>query len=472
MIERLPFQRRFLAGAFAPGIRTAALSLPRGNGKSTLLASVVAECLAPGSDLFQAGAEYVLCAASTEQARHVFRPARAELEASGESYSFIDSQRLLGITHKPTRTRLRVQSSNAKSAMGLVGVPLLIADEPGSWEVAGGQLMFDAVQTAMGKPGSALRAVYIGTLAPTTAGWWVDLVTGGSHGSTHVAALQGDPARWDKWPEIRRVNPLMSRFAESREVLLEERDAARRDTRLKGRFLSYRLNVPTGDETTMLLTLADWKRVLDRPVAERNGRPLVGVDLGGARSWSAAVAVWRSGRVEALAIAPGIPSLDDQEKRDRTARGTYRRLHESGALRVADGRRVPKASALVEAVRDQWGWPEAIFCDFFRIAELRDARPRCPLSIRRTKHHKDASNDIRAVRRMASDGPLTVERDSRGLLTASLAASMVRSSEGEFRLVKRDSHSQARDDVAVALTLAAGAVDRLPPLRPLRSSLA
>ena len=31
-----PFQREFMAGATRPGIDTAALSLPRGNGKSAL----------------------------------------------------------------------------------------------------------------------------------------------------------------------------------------------------------------------------------------------------------------------------------------------------------------------------------------------------------------------------------------------------------------------------------------------------
>ena len=67
-------------------------------------------------------------------------------------YSFIDSQRLLGIRRKAQGTRLRLQSSNGKTATGLVGVPLVVGDEPGAWEVAGGELMHDAIQGAMGKP--------------------------------------------------------------------------------------------------------------------------------------------------------------------------------------------------------------------------------------------------------------------------------------------------------------------------------
>ena len=248
----------------------------------------------------------MLCAASIEQARIVFRFARADLEPSGE-YRFLDSHTRIGIVHKASNTRLRIIGSNGKTAMGLVGCPWAICDEPGAWEANGGAMLHDAIQTAQGKPGSPLRALYIGTLAPAMSGWWHDMIEDGSHGTTYVQALRGDPERWDKWPEVRRCNPLTAISAPFRRKLLEERDAARRDSRLKARFLSYRLNVPSGDESTMLLTVDDWERVVARPVPPREGRPIVAYDLGGGRAWSAAVAVWKTGRIEALAVAPGIP---------------------------------------------------------------------------------------------------------------------------------------------------------------------
>ena len=92
------------------------------------------------------------------------------------AYKFADSYVRSAITHIETRTSIRLISSNAKGAMGLVRCPYVLADEPGSWEVTGGTLMFDAIQTAMGKPGSPLKAIYTGTLAPSTGGWWHSLV--------------------------------------------------------------------------------------------------------------------------------------------------------------------------------------------------------------------------------------------------------------------------------------------------------
>ena len=460
VIELREFQREFIAGATADGVDTAVLSTPRGNGKSSLAGHLVARILTPADPLFVPGSESVLGAASIEQARIVFRFARADLEPTGE-YRFLDSYTRIGITHRPTNTKLRVIGSNGKTSMGLVGCPWAVLDEPGSWETRGGELMNDAIETAKGKPGSPLRAMYVGTLAPSKSGWWHDLVHSGTHGSAYVMALRADPERWFEEAEIRRCNPLTEVDDGFLRKLLEECGEALRDSRLKARFLSYRLNIPTSDESEMLLRVADWDRVAERAVGDRDGLPVVGIDMGAGRAWSSAVAVWTSGRVEALAIAPGIPLVADQEVRDRVPSGTYQTLVGQGSLLVAEGLRVPPVAPLVEAARQRWGAFRVIVCDRFRIGDVRDARPGCPIEPRMTRWSESGA-DIRALRKMAADGPLSVHEDSRDLLTASLAAALVKADDaGNVRLVKRGTNNEARDDVAAALVLAAGHVARL-----------
>ena len=195
MLNLKPFQRRFLRSALAPGIRTSALSIPRGNGKSN--AGGMARgyrALTPGDPLFVEGAESHLVAASIGQARRTtFKLLREFIEGGvrAADYKISESSFACAIRHVATNTRLSVLASSGKTSQGLVRCPWLFADEPGSWETTGGQLLHDAIQTAQGKPGTNLRAVYIGTLAPATSGWWHDLVSGGSHGSTHVTALRG-----------------------------------------------------------------------------------------------------------------------------------------------------------------------------------------------------------------------------------------------------------------------------------------
>ena len=189
----------------------------------------------------------------------MFRFARDILGQDNPDYRFADSLTRVAITHVPTHTVLQVRGSNGKTIMGLTNCPFVLADEPGSWETAGGELVFNAIQTAQGKPGSPLTAVYIGTLAPASSGWWPELVAGGSNNDTHVALLQGNKDTWDSWATIRKANPLTAIDAKFRKKLLSERDAARLDTRKKARFMSFRLNVPTADESQILLTVEDFK---------------------------------------------------------------------------------------------------------------------------------------------------------------------------------------------------------------------
>lgn len=457
-----PFQERFLSQALGPGIDTAALSVPRGNGKSWLAGRIVASILVKASEGGGlAGTESVLCAASLDQAAIVFRFARQLLEPRG-GYRFQHAGNRLGITHVETNSRLRVLSSSGKQAMGLVGCPIAICDEPGAWEAKGGELMNDAIQTAQGKPGSPLRAVYIGTLAPSRRGWWHDMVKAGSHGSTYVQHLQGRVDRWDKWPEIRRCNPLCNGHPEMRKKLIEERNEARRDTRLKARFLSYRLNLPTADESEVLLTAEDWQRVRSRGLQPPLGQPIVGVDLGHSRAWSAAVAIWPNGRVEAIAVAPGLPDIEAQERRDLVPRGAYTKLVRMGVLAVADGLNVPPVSLLADWIREKWGGPAAIICDHFRLPELRDSGFTCQIISRRTQW-SEASFDIRSLQKMARDGPMSSPSEAEALILESLVHAVVQPDlAGNVRLIKSGSNNVGRDDVAAALVLAAGAAARRP----------
>ena len=469
MNELRTFQKQFIRGALVPGVDVAALSIPRGNGKSWLAAHLLQRCLTPGDSLHVPGAEYLLCAASIEQARLCYRFIRAEIEATGE-YSFIDSATRIGITHRRSNTRLRVLSSNGKTAMGIVGCPLLVADEPGSWEVNGGTLMYDAIITALGKPNSPMRTIFIGTLAPSMRGWWHDLIADGSGPTTYVQALQGDVEKWDTWSEIRRCNPLTAISGDFRKRLLIERDAARVDSHLKARFLSFRLNRPSGDESEVLLTVSDWERVTAREVPERAGRPIVGVDLGGGRAWSAAVAVWGNGRVEARAVAPGIPDLDEQERRDRVPAGTYAKLFDLGQLEVAEGLRVQPPAALWDLIKSAWGKPLMVVLDRFRLAEFEDAVKRGARLEPRISRWSEASFDIRALRQMALDGPLAVDESSQALIATSLSQAMVKSDDqGNTRLVKKGTNNTSRDDVAQGLVLAVGALARKPKAPVVRS---
>ena len=90
------------------------LSGPRRLGKTFLAGHVLARAMTPGDKLHQPGKEYILGAASLEQARMTYAFIRAELEPRG-GYRWIDSTTRLGATHVASNTKLRAISSNAKN---------------------------------------------------------------------------------------------------------------------------------------------------------------------------------------------------------------------------------------------------------------------------------------------------------------------------------------------------------------------
>ena len=439
----------------------AVLSLPRGNGKSTLCGYILARCMTPGDPLFESGKEYLLVAGSLLQARHVFN-ALVEMLENIKDYRILQSTAALKITHKSTRTRLQALSSNAKTAMGIgLSNPVVVADEPGSWETGKGYLMHQALTTSIGKPGSITRIIYIGTMAPAQRGWWVDLVNSQTTSKRYVMKYAGSLESWEDKQELKkelkRCNPLMFEFEESRQQLLSEMRDAFKYPSQKATFLSYRLNIPSQELTETLLSPEDWHAVVKRPPLGPEGTPVVGVDLGGSRAWSAAVAIYENGFIEAVALTAGVPSIEKQEERDRIERGTYKGLADKCLLLVDSGRKVPRLNKLVDWITKLN--PSVVVCDRFRQSQMSDAAPNLNF-VYRTQMWSESTDDINCLRKLAADGPLNIS-ESADLITESMAVTSVKvDDKGNARITKENKFNQQRDDVSVALTLAAGEFER------------
>ena len=345
--------------------------------------------------------------------------------------------------------------------MGLAMFSTIFGDEPGSWEERGGELMYHALRQSIGKrPGQ--RLVLIGTRAPTSPdSWWSGLLDSGSGPGTHVEVMTApDDQPWDKWETIRKVNPMVLANPDLRRTILRERDDARRNPTLRPAFEAFRLNRQVSVSDEMLIAAEAWKVVEGRVVPPRVGRPLVSLDLGSERSWSASWCLWPNGRSECYAVAPGVPDLDEREKQDAMPAGLYRRLEGDGVLIVEDGRRVADPETLIEHLVGVGIQPETIFADRFLIGRLRDAvAGRWPI-VERVTRWSEATEDIAALRRLVLDGPLSIVPECRALARVSFGQAVVRGDDqGSVRLVKRR-HGRSRDDVAVCATLSAGALVR------------
>ena len=462
------FQRRFVAGATAPGIRKAVLSGPRGLGKSSLSGELLAAAVHPAGPLFRAGGESVLLASSLEQARLCFAFLRRSIGEDGFRYQ--DSGQRVSVTHVPTHTRVRVMSSDAKRAFGLgANTPVVVGDEPAAWLDRAGALMYDALETSGGK--AEMRLILIGTRAPAPEGnWWRTLVDQGdgspsTYRQVHDAPVdnEGQPVEPLTLRAARRANPLIGWNPHLLPELKDQLRKARQSEDAAARWCSYRLNRPTQPARSVLFTVAAWRRIEARPVPAAEGRPIAGIDVGSSRSWTAGVVLWPNGRAHAVMVAPGIPDLATQEKRDGMPAGAYRRLVDDGVLLVDDGRRVVRPELLIDRLM-AFG-PSLFVGDEFRRPAVADAiGGRASWMTRRTRW-SEITADIQATRERGLDGDLAVTPEARRAFRMALAETEVEPDEdGSVRLVKRR-RGRSRDDLCCALVMAAGELAR----RPVRS---
>ena len=466
----LPFQEAFSAAVCRENRppEIAALSVPRGNGKSWLCGKLVARSITPGDPLHERGVENILVSSSTAQARIVLEFCRQAL-GDAEGYRW----RRDGVEHLESRARVRVISSDSRRAMGLgASVRLIICDEPGAWAPTSGRRLWDAMLTSLGK--RRTQIIVVGTLSPAPltgpGAWWPDFIKQGSGEGRHVALLQADPEKWESFDEVKRVNPVSMVNNYLLRTLEREHKAAKLSERAARTFRQYRLNIP-GDpvDSQPLITTAEWERVCARPVPPCEGKPVIGVDLGGSRSWSAACALWPSGRIEAWAIAPGVPSLADQEKEDQAPEFAYEELVLAGGLAVDERHAVPSVERLLSRI---WQWePDVLVADPYRSMELREAaKGRCRV-IERARSGGESTSNVQSLRALLLDSDAGVVESSRALLGAAFAQTrLIIGNDGLTKVTKIDRH-RSRDDASAALLLAAGLQARRPARVELRGAV-
>ena len=401
----LPWQRRFLAGAFGRDATTSALSVARGNGKTALLAGVA--CAALEGPLTVPRGEIVIVAASYQQGRVAFDHALAFMGdqlADRQRWRVWDTAQQASIENRANGARLRVIGSDPRRAHGLAPF-LVLADEPAQWPASTGDRMRAAVETALGKiPNS--RLVALGTRPVGAEHWFAKMLEGGAdYAQCHAAGEDDPPFQVRTW---RKANPSLAHMPDLLAVIRREAKAAKADPATLPAFRALRLNMGVSDtETALLLEAGTWQAIegaADRP---EGAAGVWGLDLGTSAAMSAVACYWPAGgRLEAIAAFPHEPPLVERGVRDGVG-SLYVTCAARGEL-VKAGRRAVEVPALLRAALERFGRPSLIVADRWREAELRDALdaadfPRVPLDVR-GMGFMDGGEDVRQFRRACLEG--------------------------------------------------------------------
>jgi len=458
-VRLAPFQRRFIDGAMAEGVASAVLSIGRGNGKSAISAGVALGALVGAWDR-QPRREIVVAARTRDQGRIawdfaagfcdslpleirkrlIFRRApRLEIEFEGDGGGHV----------------LRVIAADGKSALG--GAPTLcLLDERGHWAPDRGDELEHALLSGLGKRGG--RALIISTSAPDDThpfSRWIDDAPPGTYVQEHRPP-PGLPA--DDAESLLIANPgAECGIGASLEWLQAQagRAIARGGAALTTFRLYNRNERVSGECRDVLLTVDEWLACETDDLPPRSGPVVIGIDLGGSASMSAAAFYWpETGRLEALGTFPGAPGLLDRGQADGVA-GRYLEMEQRGELITLGERTVPVApwlAAVMARVADQ---PvAALTADRYKQAELGEAMQRAGIRapvVWRGQGFRDGGEDCERFRRAAFDGQV---RAAPSLLLRSAFADAVvlRDPSNNLKLAK--ARSMGRIDAAAAAVLA------------------
>lgn len=459
LVSLAPFQRQFIEGALAPDTAAAILSIGRGNGKSAITAGLGLGGLVGIWDR-QPRREIIAAARTRDQGRIIWdfvagfaatlpleiqrqliyrRAPRLEIEYTGDGGGHV----------------LRVIAADGKSALG--GAPTMaILDERGHWALDRGDELEHALLSGLGKRSG--RAFLISTSASDDThpfSRWIDDPLPGTYVQEHRPA-PGLPA--DDPDSLLIANPGAPHGIGSSLEWLEaqaKRAIARGGSSLTSFRLYNRNERVSGESRDMLLTPDEWLACETDMLPPRQGSVVIGIDLGGSASMTAAAFYWpETGRLECLGTFPSQPSLLDRGQADGVA-GRYVEMHERGELTVLGDKTVPVAPWLVEVMHHVEGQTvAALTMDRYKQAELSEALNRAGVRapcVWRGQGFRDGGEDCERFRRATFDG-LVKARPSLLLRSAFADAVCLRDPANNLKLAK--ARSMGRIDAAAASVLA------------------
>lgn len=470
-LELAPFQRRFVEGALDPANALAVLSVGRGNAKSALSAGLALGALLGIWDR-QPRRDVILAARTRDQARVAWNFAAAFTRSLPD-----DVQRQLTFRRSPRleiefngdggEHVIRAIAADGKSALGS-GPTLAILDERGHWPADKGDELETALLTGLGKRGG--RALLISTSASDDAhpfSKWIDAPPAGAYVQEHRPA-PGLPA--DDLTSLALANPGAEHgVGASLEWLAASarRAIQRGGSALAGFRLYHRNERVSGETRDLLITVDQWLAAEAASLPPRAGPVIVGLDLGGSASMSAAAFYWpESERFEACGTFPGDPSLLDRGQADGVG-NRYVAMQERGELATLGAKTVPVAEWIAATMRRIEGQHVgAIVADRYKQAELGEALQRAGVTapvIWRGMGFRDGGEDCERFRRAVFDGKV---KSAESLLMRSALADTVclRDPANNLKLAKARSTGRIDAAAAAVLAIAEGARRQARPI--------
>ena len=467
MVRLLDHEKDFIENALEPQIREAALSLPRGNNKTGLVAMITAEAVC--GELAQHGADVMLVAASIDQGGiafddikfHIGRRLGLDERELKRRFRIADSITQKSIQCPEKRIRLRVYGSDPRYAHGR-RTSLALLDEPAQWITTQGRdrKMYNAVKTSLGKHENS-KLIALGTMPDDDAdpdNWFTNLINSNQKNVHsvfigHIKDEDQDPSELLFESTWRPVNPLVEHNSALLETIRQEAEAVIEGTGDINSFKALRLNMGTAEVVVgeALVDQAHLDLCCTDSLERGFGGYVLGIDAGSRSALSSATAVFANGTVEEFARVPASQPIPEGSNSWQRA--------------IKDGLPIPCIKALIGTVIAELGEePVEVICDNYRSADVKEACLYHGLQEPMIEHDTMSAHE--------SVGYLRTICEARGLrwLEGGLLDLAIRkarcavSADGMLKMARHDQAGRSvhtRDDPVAALLPAARLVSRL-----------
>ncbi|MDJ1008661.1 MAG: terminase large subunit [Paracoccaceae bacterium] len=465
-IKLAPFQKQFVKGALADDTQVAVLSIGRGNAKTALSAGIALGALMGKWD-DQPRREIIIVARTRDQGRIAFDFVVGFIRSLSEwdqmCFTVRRSPRLeieFEAHPKEPSHFLRVIAADGRSSLGSAPT-LCLMDERGHWQADKGDDLEHALLSGLGKRGG--RALIISTSAATDAhpfSRWIDEPPPGTYVQEHRPS-PGQPA--DDLATLLEANPGAEHGIGSSVEWLKT-EAARALSRGGAALNSFRLynrnERVSGETRDSLLTVDEWLNCEAAEPPPRDGEVIIGIDLGGSASMSAAAYYWpKTGRLECYGHFPGNPGLADRGQADSVG-NRYVEMEERGELATLGDKTVPVAPWMRAVIARVEGQVIGALCaDRYKQAEIGEALDKVGFHapvIWRGQGFRDGGEDCERFRRAAYDGKVQ-SLPSLLLRSAFADAVCLRDPANNLKLAKARSLGRIDPAAASVLAVAEGA---------------
>ena len=453
------WQVEFLDGLFQSTTREAGLSVARKNGKSGLIAAVILYFLSQedGNENWRGIITSMTGLLATELRDQVLKTAKASgidkrKDENNETVGYIE------VLKTPTPGRITGKNNAVVNLLAAdkgtghaVGADLAIIDEAGLMQENQREL-WNAIYSCVSGRNGKLCCISIQGDGPMfremkerqrdESVYWQ------GYECSRSAALN-DVAAWHA------SNPGLKSGIKSLQYMKDAAQRALSSPANQAAFRAYDLNQPQDPSREMICSLSDWQ-ALESVEYKQEGPVVIGLDIGGARAMTCAVALWvNTGALLVRGAFPEIPPLIERGRADSVG-GLYERMQERGELRLL-GRRVADVGAFLRGFLSEVSGHKilGIGADRYRENEVLEVLEADMKNLECTFRGTpvESSFDVRMAQR-AIIGREISPGDSLMLESAIADSSLKRESNGDLRIDK--ARYGGRIDALQAFVMACG----------------